>query len=198
MMHFCKISAEGVWLNGELYFSPSEESEDWKKEVYRSLDLAYPKFFKMDDLSKMTILCFEVLKTKLNLELYSDEDISVLLGNSNSSLYTDQLFEHSYTKKQQASPSLFVYTLPNITTGELAIKNKFYGENMFLIAASFSQMPYLIWVNKELKNYSKACLCGWVEKTIEQEECFLFITDETLTHTDINRLNKKYENHGSL
>jgi hypothetical protein len=198
MMHFCKISADEVWLNEQLYFSSSGKDVDWKKEIYRALGLTYPKFFKMDDLSKMTVLCFEILKTKLNLEGYEDDAISVLLGNQNSSLYTDQLFADSYQVKQQASPSLFVYTLPNITTGELAIKNKFYGENLFLIASSFEQMPFKNWVNKELNNYSKACLCGWVEKTKTQEECFLFFTDQLLTQVDINVLNKKYKDHGCI
>ena len=30
------------------------------------------------------------------------------------------------------SPALFVYTLPNIVTGEIAIRNKYYGETSFV------------------------------------------------------------------
>lgn len=198
MMHFCKISAQGVWLNEQLYFSPSKENSDWKKELYTHLELRYPKYFKMDDLSKMTILCFEVLKTKLNLELFADDAIAVLLGNRNSSLYTDKLFANTYKIKQQASPSLFVYTLPNITSGQLAIKNKFYGESLFLIASSFKQMPFKNWVNLQLNNYSKACLGGWVEKKENLEECFLFFTDQNLTQATINILNEKYNKDGCI
>jgi len=194
LIHSCKITAQGVWINGKNIYRISEDSEDWKKELYKKLQLSYPKFFKMDDLSKMSILTFEFLKKELVLDSFNDDEIALLLGNKNSSLYTDNLFSDSYLNKKQASPSLFVYTLPNITIGELAIKNKFYGENIFLIAANFEQMPYLELVNNKLQNYSKACLCGWVEKTINKEECFLFFTSSALNNKDLNELYKKYKN----
>jgi hypothetical protein len=34
-----------------------------------------------------------------------------------------------------ASPALFVYTLPNIVMGEIAIRNQFKGENTFFVSA---------------------------------------------------------------
>ena len=60
------------------------------------------------------------------------------------------------------SPSLFVYTLPNIVTGEIAIRHKFYGETCFYILENKEQLFELANNQVQLTKLS-AALIGWVE-----------------------------------
>ena len=55
MIKTCKITPKEVMLNGENQ-NITLDGEDWKKQLYEYLDLGYSKFFKMDDLSKMSLL----------------------------------------------------------------------------------------------------------------------------------------------
>src|ERR1700754_4127986 len=85
--------------------------------LYRSLKLDYPKFYKMDQLSKLGWLASEVLlKDNPILGTMQPEDIGIVLTNANSSLDTD--IKYLDTVADIASPAVFVYTLPNIMIGE--------------------------------------------------------------------------------
>jgi hypothetical protein len=59
---------------------------------------------------------------------------AIVLQNSSSSLKTDRNYQQSIATI--ASPALFVYTLPNIVMGEIAIKNNFKGENTFFVTSN--------------------------------------------------------------
>ena len=133
----CKISKKGVFVNAECREDLTLTSDDWKKELYTSLGLDYSKFYKMDALAKMTFLAFQLLDEVTDFGDYQDDEIAMLFANTFSSYDTDQKYLESYTTKGSPSPSLFVYTLPNILTGELAIFNKWYGENIFFIHENF-------------------------------------------------------------
>lgn len=178
MINYCNISKLGVFLNGQQLelFSSDFELVDWKKQLYKKLKIDYPKFYKMDDLSKMSLLSIEILKQKVSFETFADDEISILFANSKSSTFTDSQFIESYTKAAP-SPSLFVYTLPNITTGELAIYMKWFGESKFFIQKNFNSMPIDSLLAIEKRRGAKACLIGWVERTEEQETCNLFFIE---------------------
>lgn len=170
-----KISPKSVILNGEIKHSLSEEN--WTKEIYQWLQLDYSKFYKMDILSKMAFLGTEILKSEISLENFKDDEIALLFANESSSLNTDRNFQES-CDKNSPSPSLFVYTLPNILTGEIAIRNKWYGENAFFVEKEFNPDFYIDHSSIFFGQDTKACICGWVES--ETEECFIFVlTNET-------------------
>ena len=58
--------------------------------VYQHLQLNYPKFYKMDNLSKLGWLASEVLlKDSFKKENYQPEEIGLVLANRNSSLDND-------------------------------------------------------------------------------------------------------------
>ena len=69
---------------------------------------------------------------------FKDDEIALLFGNNHSSAETDIQFSNSYKDGNSASPALFVYTLPNILIGEIAIRNKWYGENLFTVYPKFN------------------------------------------------------------
>ena len=101
--------------------------------LYRSLGIDYPKFFKMDKLSKLGFLASEFVFE--NNE--RPENMSVICFNSSSSLDTDRHYQTTIKEDNYfPSPSVFVYTLPNIVAGEIAIRNKFTCETSFYISES--------------------------------------------------------------
>lgn len=186
----CKVNKQGVFLNSELITGTQTSEPNWTKELYTKSGKEYPKFYKMDALAKLAFLAFSFFEGNLNTEKFADDDITLLFANSSSSKTTDLKYIQSYTEKGSPSPSLFVYTLPNILTGELSILNKWYGENIFFIEEKFDPEFYLEQINFYFSKGAKAVLAGWVESNDSNEECILFfienngdkITKEELTN----------------
>ena len=149
----------------------------------------------MDALSKVAFIGSELIKknhktlfremTSLSFgegqkgEVYNDNDIALIFSNRNSSADTDVKFNNSYTKEALPSPALFVYTLPNILIGEIAIRNQWYGENLFFIAPEFNAAFFQQYIEILLNKNSKACLCGWVEVLENNIDAFLFFIEES-------------------
>lgn len=170
------LSQKGLHLNNELIQSISSSEENWLKSIYTALDCDYPKFHKMDNLSKMAFLCTSVMNESLATIPNKEEDLQLIFANASSSQVTDLKFIDSYQIQGAPSPSLFVYTLPNIVTGELAIRNKWYGENIFLISEKMDASLFENQMEFAFKKGNKHCLCAWVESNKdENEECFVFL-----------------------
>ena len=60
---------------------------------------------------------------------------AVVLFNHSSSIHADEAYQESISDVENyyPSPALFVYTLPSIVTGEIAIRNGYHGETSFYI-----------------------------------------------------------------
>jgi hypothetical protein len=147
-------------------------------ELYRQFAIAYPKFYKMDNLSKLGFLTSEVLLAGLpQLKNYRPDEIGVILSNANSSLDTDIRFYQ--TVDQLASPALFVYTLPNIVIGEICIRNHFHGENAFFISKKFEPAFMEQYVNNLINsNILRSCICGWVDFLGPAYEAVLYFVEK--------------------
>lgn len=189
-----KINATQIVVNGISKNIPTAEDGNWTKALYSSMQLNYPKFYKMDSLAKMAFLSLQLMEKEFSLSEQETSDVALIFANSSSSITTDLKFIDSYTEKRNPSPSLFVYTLPNILTGELSIFKKWYGENIFFIDEKFNAEFFIDQINFYLRKGSSACLCGWVNSTNESEECFLFyVTQEEgqITENELNTLFKQ-------
>ncbi|HVV54989.1 MAG TPA: hypothetical protein VHC47_06685 [Mucilaginibacter sp.] len=132
----------------------------------------------MDNLCKLGWLASEVLlKDDFDLGRYEPEEIGLVLANHNSSLDDDTRYWE--TAKEAASPSLFVYTLPNIVIGEICIRNNFKGEHVFYIQQDFdadfiaNQVNYLI-----DNNILQACICGWMDVLGAEYKASLFLVEK--------------------
>lgn len=156
-------------------------SDSWFKQIYREQEFVYPKFHKMDVLSQAGFITTELIKRN-NPQLagvYLDDEVALCFANSLSSSDTDQRFRKSYQENGTPSPALFVYTLPNIVLGEIAILNKWYGENMFAVLPKFAPDFFLNYTDVLMTSGSKAVLCGWLGIEGEKMNVFVFLVEES-------------------
>ena len=152
------------------------------KALYKKEVISYPKFYKMDNLSKLGFLGAEMLlKDTAFLDRYRKEEIGIVIMNSSSSLDTDLAYNETIKDKSNyfPSPSVFVYTLPNILIGEICIRHKIKGENAFLVSDQFDPGKVIESVKLLLdKDHAHACLCGWVEVLGDRFESVLFLVEK--------------------
>ena len=190
---YAHIRQGKISLNGTALFE--RDAEDFSvfiKTAYKALNSNYPKFFKMDNLSKLAFLAADVLLQSTN---NSEENIAITLSNRASSLDTDRKYQKSISDVDDfyPSPAVFVYTLPNICIGEICIKHQLFSENSFSIFEQFN--PTHLWVQAEnLLKAGKAAktLCGWVDFDGSNYDAFLYLVEDqgAINHTieDINKL----------
>lgn len=177
---YCKISSNQVWLNGTSFYKDEapEELSAFLGKLYKHLETAYPKFFKMDKLCKLGLLATELItRNSPGLSEISKNNVALVFSNSASSLDTDRQHQQSISDKQNyfPSPSVFVYTLPNILLGEIAIKHKFTGENAFFVSEYFD--PKLMHSYTELlllNSPTDAVISGWVNVDENSAEAFVY------------------------
>lgn len=151
-------------------------------ELYREYVGDYPKFFKMDTLSKVGFIASELL---LNAEedrnFEPREDRAVIFFNRNASLQADTHYQSTIQNPENffPSPAAFVYTLPNIVTGEIAIRNKYFGETSFMVIDDFDEKI----IRKNLENafqdpVTKSIIGGWVDCSDEEHfEADIFLIE---------------------
>lgn len=187
---YCRITNESCKLDGKLVDSYSVDSGTWAKQLYNCLDIDYPKFHKMDDLAKFAFLATELASASLGTNHeYSDDEIGLCFANHSSSIVADSKFRISYTNDEAPSPGVFVYTLPNILMGEIAIRKKWFGDNRFLIQKEFDSKALLTQIDLMLESESAAILAGWVEVNNEGIDVLVFLvekTDRSATSLELN------------
>lgn len=181
---YAHIKHNQVSVNGEIIFqsTPSSSLTEFLSEAYKSLGISYPKFHKMDAQCKLGFLCTEfALK---DTSFLTENDLSktaIVLSNEASSLETDKVHQHSIDDKSNyfPSPAVFVYTLPNITIGELAIKHKITGENAFFVSEQLDADLLVNYTESLFKDGTEAAIVGWVEVDGANIEAFIFLAENT-------------------
>jgi len=168
------VSKDGIGL----FANSGSDISGFLLSIYQHFQLNYPKFYKMDNLSKLGWLASELLlKDNFEKEHYQPEEIGVVLANTNSSLAND--LKYYDTIQDIPSPSVFVYTLPNIVIGEISIRNKFKGEHAFFIQETFDAGFIAQQVNYLLDhNILQACICGWVDVLHQDYKAVLFLIEK--------------------
>ncbi|MEO8235343.1 MAG: 3-oxoacyl-ACP synthase [Flavobacterium sp.] len=193
---YCTIQNNEIILNGETIFtSDSDLFSDFSKKSYQHFDMNYPKFFKMDNLSKLAFLAAELL-LKNEINEAKENNIALVFANKSSSLDTDVKYQNSISDKENyfPSPAVFVYTLPNICIGEISIKHQLKSENSFFIFDAFNPEFMTNYANI-LLNSKKAekVLCGWVEYYNEEYKAFLYlVTNEGRTEHNKQTIENLY------
>jgi len=151
-------------------------------ECYRSLSIDYPKFFKMDALSKLGFLAAEMLLKDDAERFMPREDIALVAFNRSASLDTDINFQATIADADNffPSPSVFVYTLPNIVLGEIALRNKFLGETSFYVSENFDARLMVETVENTFQDRStKEVIASWIECGDGKYEVFMARIDNS-------------------
>jgi hypothetical protein len=191
---WCSITDQTVILKNkkEIFAENFANFAAFIKALYKKEQVNYPKFYKMDNLSKLGFLSAELLIRNSDvLRKYNNSEIGVVISNSSSSLDTDLDYHELIRDKSNyfPSPSVFVYTLPNILIGEICIKHKITGENAFFVSEEFDPEQINKYVTRLFhKDKIKACICGWVELLKEEYHSLLFLverTDDTTPASDV-------------
>ncbi|MBW8684078.1 beta-ketoacyl-[acyl-carrier-protein] synthase family protein [Chitinophaga rhizophila] len=174
----CVIRNNRVYRNGTLLWEAPQEQElpEFLRAGYDHFAGQYPKFHKMDSLSKLGWLATEVLLKDQPLD-YPAERIGLVLANKSASLDTD--LRYFDTVKDIASPALFVYTLPNIVMGEISIRHGFKGENAFFTSDAFDAAFMTGYITQLFaEGAMNACICGWVEVMGPVYDVFLYRVEQ--------------------
>lgn len=174
--HTIRITPEEVVLDHQKLWEGNQNANEKLEEqegaghhslltsLYRQMIGNYPKFYKMDGLSRLGFVASEIL---LNAEKgETDKERAIIFFNHSSSIASDRNYKESINDKNNyfPSPSIFVYTLPNIVTGEIAIRNHFHGETSFFILPDKDErMMEEILQASCRDDQSKSFLTGWID-----------------------------------
>ncbi|MDR1456251.1 MAG: hypothetical protein LBJ01_11410 [Tannerella sp.] len=162
-----RIAPGKVWLNGKAGFESAGNGDvrAFLAEVYGWLGTDYRRFFKMDLLSKLGWLASEWLMAGSDPGA-PKEDTGIVFFNSRSSLDTDLRFQETIRSREACfpSPAEFVYTLPNIVAGEVAIRHGIRGETAFYVLPRPDGRRMAAVLCDTLASTELNCLlAGWIE-----------------------------------
>lgn len=178
------------------------QGDDLTNELYKALEMDYPKFYKMDRQSQFGLLASELLLKDCSVSNYRPESVTTVLMNSHASLDTDIRFHESMLVAP--SPSLFVYTLANIVAGEICIRHKIKGESAFLVSDTFNEQLLFDYVEIQfLQPGVEACLAGWIDVLQDQHDVLLYLVekrrgDQAFEHSSANLRKLYHGKHGKV
>ena len=138
--HQVYIAPQGIWLDNKEFIIDKEITQNGLlTALYKQIIGNYPKYYKMDGLCRLGFVASELLLKAERDEGSFTEDTNktraIVFFNRSSSIASDKKYLASIVEKDNyfPSPSVFVYTLPNIVIGEIAIRNGYHGETSFYI-----------------------------------------------------------------
>ncbi|NVO18777.1 MAG: hypothetical protein HXX13_03705 [Bacteroidetes bacterium] len=193
---YCKLIGGKLIQDGICLLESDAPFAAFLDQVVKQFSVQHPRFGKLDRLAQLAYACTEILINKLKSQnINLTEETSLLFMNASSSLDTDLRFDKSI--QSMASPSLFVYTLPNILLAEICIKNGLKGENTFLVAEKPDPELYLLQIQRIFRDQTThICIAGWAEILDENYDCSVFLIDrikagaKSSTPLNISSLNK--------
>ena len=174
-LDFVVLNQGFVSVNGRV-LEHEAEGNALLSELYRGHIGDWPKFFKMDTLSKAGFVATELLLKEITEPRCGSEEFirsrAIVLFGSTASLCADRNYQETIQDKDNyyPSPALFVYTLPNIVTGEIAIRNHWRGESSFYVLETpdAEQMAFHLACAFQ-DNDTESILAGWVDSTMNDD-----------------------------
>ena len=143
----------------------SSEDGQTLTDIYKQQIGNYPKFYKMDILSRLAFVATELLK-KVSHRGDLEGASPVILFNHSSSVVADRMYFDTIRDAENyfPSPSVFVYTLPNITTGEVAIRHHLCGETSFYILPKKDETLIQQILEATLScSKARSVISGWID-----------------------------------
>ena len=166
-IHHLMITPEQVTLDGMLLQENDHGTSHFLVQLYKSQVGDYPKFYKMDGLSRLGFMAAELLVKSEGRNVVDDaESRAVLFFNAHSSLAADRKYLESIVDSDNyfPSPAAFVYTLPNIVTGEVAIRHGYHGETSFYILPDKDDaLMQQVMLATTVDGRMRSMIAGWVD-----------------------------------
>lgn len=171
---YTRIKNGRIFSDGNPQFTARElDLENFLKKAYHQMEVNYPKYHKMDGICKLGILAVHALLKNRSIA----SDTALVFSNSNSSLEIDKKHQHSMASL--VSPSIFVYTLPNIVSGEISIKYNLQSENAFFIEERFNAGLLRDYAEVLLhSDKATAVVSGWIDLKNDEYDVFLFLISQ--------------------
>ena len=151
--------------------------------LYKTYVGDYPKFYKMDLFSRLGFIAAELLFRKEASDEAFDEHRAVLLFGSTASQVADRNFEATIQPGDNyfPSPADFVYTLPNIVLGEIAIRHHLHGETCYFALAERDESLMRQLVAQAFADpATTSVLCGWLDAPDDTH----FLANLAIIHLD--------------
>lgn len=162
-LHRVHILPDGVTLDG-MRLPVQSQGAGLLSEIYRKYVGDYPKYHKMDSLSRLAFLATELLLSRGDVP--QDSGRATILFNRTSSVVADRCHLGSIAKPGEfyPSPSIFLGTLPNIATGEIAIRHGYTGETSLYITDFRDEalMKKVVSSSFSLGGF-RSLICGFVD-----------------------------------
>lgn len=182
--HQVHISPNSITVDGQTITITQDGESSQLTAVYKQLVGGYPKFYKMDLLSRLGFVASELLLQAEGKPRFEGktEERAVVLFNRSSSIDSDRRYAATTADAHDyyPSPSVFVYTLPNIVAGEIAIRNGYQGETSFYIldAKDEAQMHTILQATFADPRMTSA-ISGWLDAEDEAHyEADLYIIEK--------------------
>ena len=166
VLHTVEITPKTVFVDG-VQLETEGEGKALLTHIYKRRIGEYPKFYKMDLLSRLGFIASELLIAAEGDERFtSHPDRGVILFNKTSSVVADKEYQKSISDLSDyyPSPAAFVYTLPNIVTGEIALRNQYHGETSFYILPENNQTVIDEVIHSALNDaHMQSVIGGWID-----------------------------------
>lgn len=161
--HEIEITPTSVILDGQ-HIAVNETGEKMLVELYRRYVGDYPKFFKMDTLARLGFIAAEIVLMQQGQTCNSQQPTAIILANRSASIKNDTDYLATISDgNYYPSPALFVYTLPNIVTGEIAIRHHIQGETSFYVLDNPEQLEPIVQSQMTNEKSPISILVGWCE-----------------------------------
>ena len=177
------IDRDRIILDGKLIDNDGLTGISMLTSIYKKYNIGYPKYYKMDPLCRLGFIGAELLMDK---DIDGDRHAIVVVGHSGS-IIDDIRYQETISDKENyfPSPAVFVYTLANIVTGEIAIRHKIHGESSSYLINDYTPeviatLLFSTFDDSEIDQVTG----GWIEATGENDFSLRFVTVDRKTSRD--------------
>lgn len=165
--HSLRILSDGTLTIDGRATSFAEKGSALLTALYRQRVNNYPKFFKMDPLCRLGFIASELL---LQTEGCAEEeqprtDRAIVVCSRHGSYANDLRYQQTIANDNYfPSPAVFVYTLANIVTGEIAIRHHYRGEtSCFLLRKHQAERVRRLAATAFCDAQTGSVLCAWID-----------------------------------
>lgn len=180
-VHSISITPTSVVLDGKSV-ATTAVGKALVTEVFKNYIGNYPRFYKMDLMCRLGVVATELLlKQEGGKAGEHHEDRAVVLVGRTGSVHADVAYlgTISTADAYYPSPERFIYTLPNIVAGEIAIRNQYHGETTYYsLSRRDSRMEERIYRSAFADPAIQSAICGWIDcETDNSFEAELYIME---------------------